>query len=107
MSSGFAQCAQCAQCFNYARGSGRVISTLGSTKIIILRQSVRLEHCAHCAHCARDGAGQQHQHGGFWHRLAHCDVPQGQGYELIRADTVPPWVVPHALAVAPDRELRR
>jgi len=31
-----------------------------------------------CPHC-----GQQHRHGGFGHRMAHCDRPDGRGYVLV------------------------
>ncbi len=31
-----------------------------------------------CPHC-----GQQHHHGGFGHRMAHCDRPDGRGYVLV------------------------
>lgn len=48
-----------------------------------------------CPYC-----GWQHRHGGFGHRLAHCDVPRGQGYVLIPAATVPPWAVFRAPSAA-------
>lgn len=51
--------------------------------------------------------GWQHRHGGFGHRISHCDVPRGQGYELVEAGTMPPWAVPHAPAAASGRELRQ
>lgn len=31
-----------------------------------------------CPYC-----GKEHRHGGFGHRLAHCDKPAGRGYVLI------------------------
>lgn len=51
--------------------------------------------------------GQQHRHGGFGHRLAHCADPRGRGYVLVQAGAAPPWAIHHAPTAASDMELRR
>lgn len=61
------------------------------------------------AHLGSDGqillaacpfCGQQHRHGGFGHRLAHCAEPRGKGYLLVDAGPAAPQVMRGAM-VAP------